>query len=221
MNDVIGSILPLALTVAISPVPIIATILVLLSPRATATGLAFLLGWTVGMSALVAVFTLLALLAAPGVGGSPVVGVTKIVLGILLLVVGLLQWRNRPRKGDAPVVPRWMSALDSITVPRAALLAFLLAAVNPKHVIVALGAGVDIGASGLGPRHVMLAMGIFVLVTISTVAMPVLVHLIVGDRVRSAFESLRGWLTINGATVMGILLVVIGVANVGQGVAAV
>jgi len=221
VNDVIGSILPLALTVAISPVPIIATILVLLSPRATATGLAFLLGWTVGMSALVAVFTLLALLAAPGVGGSPVVGVTKIVLGILLLVVGLLQWRNRPRKGDAPVVPRWMSALDSITVPRAALLAFLLAAVNPKHVIVALGAGVDIGASGLGPRHVMLAMGIFVLVTISTVAMPVLVHLIVGDRVRSAFESLRGWLTINGATVMGILLVVIGVANVGQGVAAV
>jgi hypothetical protein len=38
MGSVIGEILPLALGIAISPIPIIAAILMLLSPRATQQG---------------------------------------------------------------------------------------------------------------------------------------------------------------------------------------
>ena len=216
----IGGILPLAVTVAISPVPIIAAILMLLSPRATATSLAFLLGWTVGLAVVIVLFTLLSGLAVPSEGGSPVVGVIKIVLGILLLVFGLLQWRHRPREGKAPAMPRWMSAIDSMTVPRAALLAFVLAAVNPKNLIAAVSAGVDIGTGGLNAGEVTLAVVIFLLVAISTVAVPVFAHLIAGDRVRAALESLRAWLTVNNAVVMSVLLVVIGVVNIGHGVAA-
>jgi len=60
MNGVIGEILPLALGVAISPVPIIAAILMLLSPKAKSTSVGFLLGWVLGIVAAVVVFTLLA-----------------------------------------------------------------------------------------------------------------------------------------------------------------
>ena len=42
MNEVMGQILPLALGVAISPIPIIAAILMLLSPRARATSVGYL-----------------------------------------------------------------------------------------------------------------------------------------------------------------------------------
>ena len=45
MGTVIGDLLPLALGVAISPVPIIAVILMLLSPRAGAASLGFAVGW--------------------------------------------------------------------------------------------------------------------------------------------------------------------------------
>jgi len=45
LNAVIGDILPLALGVAISPIPIIAAILMLFSPRATGTSVGFLVGW--------------------------------------------------------------------------------------------------------------------------------------------------------------------------------
>ncbi len=49
MNGVIGDILPLALCVAISPIPIIAAILMLFSPRAAGTGSGFLIGWVLGV----------------------------------------------------------------------------------------------------------------------------------------------------------------------------
>ena len=53
MRTVIGDFLPVALGVAISPVPIIAVILMLLAPNATASSVAFLLGWVVGITLVV------------------------------------------------------------------------------------------------------------------------------------------------------------------------
>ena len=51
MGQVIGEFLPLALGVAISPVPVIAVILMLFSERAKQNSLAFLAGWVVGIVA--------------------------------------------------------------------------------------------------------------------------------------------------------------------------
>ena len=59
MGSVIGEILPLAIGIAISPIPIIAAILMLLSPKAKGTSIGFLLGWVVGIVVAVTVFTLL------------------------------------------------------------------------------------------------------------------------------------------------------------------
>ena len=49
MNLVIGEILPLAVGIAISPIPIIAAILMLLSPRAKGTSVGFMIGWLAGI----------------------------------------------------------------------------------------------------------------------------------------------------------------------------
>ena len=59
MGTAVGEILPLAVGVAISPVPIIAAILMLLSPQAKSTSLGFLVGWVAGISIAIVVFTLL------------------------------------------------------------------------------------------------------------------------------------------------------------------
>jgi hypothetical protein len=45
----IGDILPLALGIMISPIPIIAAILMLLSPKAKGTSVGFLVGWVAGI----------------------------------------------------------------------------------------------------------------------------------------------------------------------------
>jgi hypothetical protein len=59
IGAVIGDILPLALGIAISPVPIIAGILMLLSARAGATS-GFLAGWILGIIIATSVFTAIA-----------------------------------------------------------------------------------------------------------------------------------------------------------------
>jgi hypothetical protein len=51
VGNAIGNVLPLALGVAISPIPIIAVILMLLSPKAHTNGPAFLVGWVAGLAA--------------------------------------------------------------------------------------------------------------------------------------------------------------------------
>ena len=50
MGHIIAETLPYAEGVAISPMPIIVVILVLISARARSNGLAFLAGWTEGLA---------------------------------------------------------------------------------------------------------------------------------------------------------------------------
>jgi hypothetical protein len=49
VGEAIGQSLPLAIGVALSPIPIIAVVLMLTTPRARADGPAFVLGWLVGL----------------------------------------------------------------------------------------------------------------------------------------------------------------------------
>ena len=50
MGQASGDILPMAIGVAISPVPIIAIVLMLGTPRARSTGPASTLGWVAGLT---------------------------------------------------------------------------------------------------------------------------------------------------------------------------
>jgi threonine/homoserine/homoserine lactone efflux protein len=221
MNGAIGDILPLAIGVAISPIPIIAAILMLLSPRATSTSLGFLLGWTVGILVAVTIFTLLSgLLKTDSGDPSPVVGVIKIVLGIALLVLAVVQWRKRPKAGAAATVPAWMAAIDTMTAGKAAGLGFLLAAVNPKNLMMAIAAGVAIGAADISVGATVVVIAIFVILAITTVAIPVIGYLVAADRVRGTLERMRVWLSANNAIVMSVLLLTIGIVTIGKGIAA-
>ncbi|MBM2823822.1 MAG: hypothetical protein HW413_2568, partial [Thermoleophilia bacterium] len=60
MGQAIGDILPLAIGVAISPVPIIAVVLMLGTPQARANGPAFAAGWVAGLTIVGAIVLLLA-----------------------------------------------------------------------------------------------------------------------------------------------------------------
>lgn len=220
MGTVIGDILPLALGVAISPIPIIAAILMLLSPKARVTSVGFLLGWVVGIVAAVTVFTLLSSILPeddPAVS-HPIRGVVQLVLGLLLFLLAFGQWRKRPKAGEEAALPKWMKAIDTITFPVALGLGFLLSAVNPKNLIMAAGAGTDIGAAALPAGSVVLVIVIYTLIAASTVLVPVVGYLIAADRLRGPLDALRGWLARENTVIMAVLLLVIGVSMIGKGI---
>lgn len=221
MSEAIGSILPLALGVAISPVPIIAVILLLLSPRARSASVGFLLGWVAGIVVAVIVFTLLAaILPEPSGGSKPVKGAIQIVLGALLLLLAVVQWRRRPRAGEEPRLPKWMQAIDRVAFPTALGLGLLLSALNPKNLLMIAGAGVSIGAAHLSVGAIVVVMAIFTLIASSTVLVPVVGYLAAADRLRKPLDALRVWLGRENTVIMAILLLVIGVDLIGKGIGA-
>jgi threonine/homoserine/homoserine lactone efflux protein len=220
MGTVIGELLPLATGIAISPFPIIAAILMLLSPRAKATSVGFLVGWIVGILVIVVVFTLLSALipASDPSASKPVAGVIKIVLGVLLLVLGLRQWQKRPKGDDTPALPKWMSAIDTMTAARGFVLGLLLSGPNPKNLLLGASAGLAIGVADLSGGAIVVVTIVFVVIAASTVAIPVLAYLVARTRVAGPLEALRSWLVANNTVVMSILLLVIGVVVIGKGI---
>ncbi|WP_022894623.1 GAP family protein [Agromyces subbeticus] len=220
MGSVIGDILPLALGVAISPIPIIAAILMLLSPKAKGTSVGFLIGWVLGIVVAIVAFTLLASIIPEGDpdASKPIAGWIKILLGIGLLFLALKQWRGRPQHGEAAVLPKWMSAIDSMTPVRALVLGFLLSAVNPKNLLMAVAAGVIIGTGGLSGGEITLSIVIFTLIAACSVAVPVIAYLLASKQMARPLEALHAWLVQNNATVMAVLLLVIGVVVIGKGI---
>jgi threonine/homoserine/homoserine lactone efflux protein len=221
VGAVIGDLLPLAIGVAISPVPIIAVILMLLSRKATATSTGFLLGWVAGVVVVTLVVLLLVGQAGSGSGGEPstLSSVLKLVFGVLLLLLAVRQWRSRPAAGETGTMPKWMGAIESFTFGRALGLGFLLSGINPKNLLLCLGAGTTIGAAHLPAGQVAVALVVFTVLASSTVAVPVLGFLAARDRMARPLEELRGWLTQNNAAVMAVLLLVLGTALIGKGIA--
>jgi threonine/homoserine/homoserine lactone efflux protein len=221
MGAAIGEILPLALGIAISPIPIIAAILMLLSPKARVTSVGFLLGWVLGIVIAVTVFTLLSSVLPEDDpdASKPIQGTVQLILGLLLLWLALSQWRKRPKDGQEPVMPKWMQAIDKVTFPVALGLGFLLSAVNPKNLLMAVGAGLAIGESGLPTGETVVVIVVFTLLAASTVLVPVVGYLLAADRLRGTLDALRGWLAHNNAIIMAVLLLVIGVSMLGKGIA--
>lgn len=220
MGGVIGDILPLALGVAISPIPVIAAILMLLSPNARTTSIGFLGGWVAGVVIAVTAFTVLSsLLPEEDPNASkPVQGTIKLVLGALLLLLAVKQWRGRPRGEAPPELPTWMSAIDTLTPVKGLGLGVLLSALNPKNLIMAAGAGVVIGKGGLSTGQIVVAIAVYTAIAASTVAVPVIAYLVAADRMAQPLEALRTWLVRENATVMAVLLLVIGVVMIGKGI---
>lgn len=219
MGEVIGDILPLALGVMISPIPIIAAILMLLSPKAKSTSVGFLLGWVAGILVALTVFILLASVIpqADADQPQPVAGVIKIVLGALMLLLAVKQWRSRPKPGEQAALPTWMSAIDQLTPVKGLGLGFLLSAVNPKNLLMAAGAGVVVGSAQLTTGELVVAVVVFTVIAAASVAVPVIGYLLAAKSLAGPLESLRSWLVQNNATVMAVLLLVIGVTLVGKG----
>jgi threonine/homoserine/homoserine lactone efflux protein len=220
VGDAIGQILPTAVGVAISPLPIVAVVLMLVTPRGRVNGPAFVLGWIVGLAIVGAVVLAVASGASASDDGEPATwtSILKLVLGVLALLLGVKQFRGRPHGDAEPETPKWMRALDAFTPVKAAGTAVLLSGVNPKNLLLAAAGALAIAQTGIDAGEQAIAYAVFVLIATAGVAAPVLLALVLGERSRELLDRLKAWLSENNAVIMAVLLIVIGAKLIGDGI---
>ena len=220
MGQAIGEVLPFAVGVALSPVPIIAVILMLGTARARSTGLAFAIGWVVGLVVVSVVVVLLTNGADDSDSGtSTVVDVIKLVFGALFLLLALKQWRSRPQPGTEAAMPKWMATIDSFTAGKSLVLGAALSGVNPKNLALTLAAAASITQAGLDGGGTAVAIAVFVVIGSLTVAGPVLFFLVAPRRAAGTLRPIKDFMAAHNAVIMMVVLLVLGAKLIGNGIA--
>ena len=224
-GTVLVDVLPAAVGVALSPVPIVGAILVLDTPLARRTGPAFAAGWALG---LLAVSTLVVLVTesaegadggAPGDSGtSTVVDVATLLFGLLLLGLAVKQWRGRPQPDEEAPTPAWMTRVSALAPGRALGLGAVLAGANPKSFALAATAAAAIAEASLSSGGDAVALAAFVGLGSATVAGPVLAYLVVGERARPALDRARRFMTAHGTVIGVVISLALGTKLVADGI---
>lgn len=215
MDEMAPDVVPIAIAIAASPFTIIPAILLLFTTRARATSLTFLAAWLVALAAGATAFVLLAS-AIEGFEETPTwVAWTRLVLGAALIVLGIRQWlaRHKPKP-----TPAWMHRIETATPRRAIRLAVLLAYANPKVLLLTVAAGLTIGTAELDAGSTAVAVAVFTAVASISIAVPVLLYAILGERMLGPLARIRDWLEHHNAVLMSIVLTVIGVMVLSEGV---
>ena len=220
MGQGISEVLTFAIGVAISPVPIIAVILMLFSSRAKVNGPMFLLGWVVALAVVSGVAYVIsgAGNASTNSGAAKGVSWAQIVFGVFFLLLAGRSWRNRPESGTEPAMPKWMAGIDGFAPGKALGFGVLLAGVNPKNLLLAAGAGSALALIGPSTTEAVVSLVVFVVVGSLTIVGPVLYFLVGGERAKTQLDSVKGWLAVHNDAVMMVLFLVLGVNLIAKGI---
>jgi hypothetical protein len=220
MGQGISEVLPFAIGIAISPIPIIAVILMLFSERAKVNGSAFLVGWVIGIAAVgtIVYFVADAANAATDSTTSDSVSWGKIVLGVLLLGLARRNWAKRPAPGQHEAMPKWMAGVETISPVKAIGLAIVLSVVNPKNLVLILGASAGLGQLGLSTGDAIVALIVFVVVSSLSILFAVGYDLFGGARAQRTLTEMKEWMTTHNHAVMATLFLVFGVVLISKGI---
>ncbi len=220
MGEAIGDVLPLAIGVALSPVPIIAIVLMLGTPRARSNGPAFALGWVAGLTVVGGILLAFASGNADDDGGEPAtwVSVVKLLIGVAFVLLAARTWRGRPKAGEQADLPKWMQAIDQFTPAKSLGAGFFLSGINPKNLALTIAAAAAIAQLGLSGGDEAVALAVFVLVGSVSILAPVAVYFLMGARAATILDGLKRWMGAHNAAIMTVLLLVLGAKLIGDAI---
>jgi threonine/homoserine/homoserine lactone efflux protein len=219
MGQAIGQVLSFGVGVSLSPVPIIAVVLMLGTPHARSNGPGFVLGWITGLTVVSVIVLLISNGADAQQAGKPATwtGWLKLVLGVALLLLAFKQWRGRPR-GQDPELPKWMATIDRFTVGRSIAMGVALSAINPKNLLLTVGAAAAIAQTGASTGSEIVAVVVFVLIGTIGPGLPVAIYFLMPDRAERLLGDVKAWMARENVVIMAVLCLVIGAKLLGDGI---
>ena len=217
MWQALGGLLPIAVAVAVSSVPITVTILILLSPNRNRAALPFLVGWVIGVAAVIVLSTLFAsvLPAPPRRGPDTSTAVLLMMVGVALIVLGAIHLR-RGDESEGSGLPRWLSRVDSFGV----LVSFAVAVLldfRPKGLLLGIAAGLALHATSVRIGEAVVLIVIYTVIATSTVVVPIVASFVAPRRVEPKLVAARDWMTHNGRLLTSLMMVLVGFVILGYG----
>ena len=114
-------------------------------------------------------------------------------------------------------MPRWMASVEALSPLKAAGLGVALSAANPKNLALTMAASASIARAGLDTADEAIAIAVFVALGSVTVVGGVLFHVVAPRRAERPLASVRRFMADNNATIMMVILVILGVKVLGDG----
>lgn len=211
MSANLVTLIPVAIGVAFSPAALIELILVLFSRRRTVNTIAFVVSLLL-LTAILLVLGAAGGNVADGNGGgtSTAMQVILVVLGLLLIVIGVKNWRNRQDESE----PAVLSTVAGMGPAAVAFLAFGATFVNPKNAVLLLAAGQTLGATSTP----WLSGVVFVLVATAPYTASAGYALLGGQSAERRLDSMRVWLIRRNRLIMGVICTALGLVLLAKGV---
>ncbi len=220
MRNVVGEVLPLAVVVTVSPINIIAAILLLFSKRPIVNASAYLAGFVVGVTAVLTAATALA--GALDLSGSSDrthgASVVLLVLGVALVVVAVRKFRHRPRPEEVPDTPNWMNGIEEFVPGKSLAVGIAVGILNPKNIAVGVAAAVTIALANLSVGQQIGVIAVYVVIASLGVAAPIITVLVLGDRSEGVLDGWKAWLDRNSAATMAVIYLLFGAILIGKGI---
>ncbi|QEO10672.1 GAP family protein [Protaetiibacter larvae] len=217
--EAFGILLPLGVGVAFSSVPIMAVLVILLSERGRTSGLAYLIGYAIGLAGVTVAFTA-GIRAIPERVDvpQPATGIAEIVLGVGCMVFAIWSFVIARRRGPEaePRMPAWLRRLGTLG-PIPAFGVGVILNLRPKALVLLAAAALAINSGAVTPVTWTIETAVFLALGISTIAVPVILVRRDGPRARAALERARDWIERNSYIVSSVVVVMVGVVLVGSG----
>lgn len=219
MLATIGQMLPLVIAGALSSVPVIGVLTLLLGGRGAGPAVLYAAGYTSGVFAVTVVMTaVLGSVVVPAlhVRAAPLLGALEMLLGAVSAAAGVVLLR-RPAGPDRDGPTGRLTRLLATVRPAVAFAVGALLAFRPKALLLAGGLGIVLGSAHVPSVPAVVLLGGAALVTTSTVSGPVVFALVRADQARAGLEAVRVWMARNARTVTVVVLVLIGTVFFGNG----
>ncbi|MEV6067930.1 GAP family protein [Nocardia sp. NPDC052001] len=219
MGHAVGQFLSHAVGVAISPLALIAVILLIATPRGRSNAVAFMIGWVLAISGLFVVLLAIGSVAGAEHDGQPGTWVAwfRLILGVLLALMTLRQLRLA-RAENAGILPARLAHLEQFRGGNCLALGVVLALANPKNVTqIAAGAVTTAESTAHIAGRVGAAL-IFIAIASAGVLVPLSLHFVRRETATGTLERWKEWTVRNHYVIMAVLFALLSAKSLGDGI---
>ena len=119
-----------------------------------------------------------------------------------------------------PQLPGWMKTIDTFTPARSTAMGVALSAINPKNLLLTVGAAAAIAQTGASASSQAVALAVFIVIATLGVGAPVVIYFVMGDRGGNILGGLHDWMARENATIMAVICLIIGAKLIGDAITA-